>query len=143
MGVTAERVAERSAFRARSRTSSRSSRSAPRQRSRLGTFAEEIVPVELDGAADAVDRRRASAPGDDWRRRRAPKPAFQTDGTVTAGNASGINDGAAAVVLMRESEARARAQASLRRCRAVSGIDPEMMGYAPRPRSPRRSRRLA
>ena len=58
---------------------------------------------------------------------------FQKDGTVTAGNSSGINDGAAALVLMRESEARARGRKPLGRLLAMAkaGTSPEIMGYAP------------
>ncbi|MDE0139373.1 MAG: thiolase family protein, partial [bacterium] len=61
------------------------------------------------------------------------RPVFVKDGTVTAGNSSGINDGAASVVLMSEKVARARgAEPRLRLVAwAVSGIDPEVMGYAP------------
>ena len=61
------------------------------------------------------------------------KPVFQAGGTVTAGNSSGINDGAAAVMLMRLSHARERALAPrlLLRAWAVTGIEPEIMGYAP------------
>jgi acetyl-CoA acetyltransferase family protein len=58
---------------------------------------------------------------------------FRDGGSVTAGNSAGINDGAAAVVLMRESEAERRGLSPRLRLRswAVSGIDPEVMGYAP------------
>jgi acetyl-CoA C-acetyltransferase len=61
------------------------------------------------------------------------RSAFRPDGTVTAGNSSGINDGAAAVVLMRESEAARRGLTPRLRYlgSAVSGIEPEFMGYAP------------
>jgi acetyl-CoA C-acetyltransferase len=60
-------------------------------------------------------------------------PVFQAGGTVTAGNSSGINDGAAAVMLMRLSDARRRGldPRMLLRSWAVTGIEPEIMGYAP------------
>jgi acetyl-CoA C-acetyltransferase len=61
------------------------------------------------------------------------RAAFRDGGTVTAGNSSGINDGAAAVVLMRQSEAKSRGlepRLTLRSW-AVNGIEPEVMGYAP------------
>ena len=60
----------------------------------------------------------------------AMRPAFRKEGSVTAGNASGINDGAAAVVLMREAEAQRRGIAPRLRYvgSAVSGIEPEIMG---------------
>ncbi len=61
------------------------------------------------------------------------RPAFTTDGTVTAGNASGINDGAAATVLMRESDVRAEGLSALATIEAVTtaALDPAIMGYAP------------
>ncbi|HEY3640432.1 MAG TPA: acetyl-CoA C-acyltransferase, partial [Xanthobacteraceae bacterium] len=65
------------------------------------------------------------------------KPAFQKDGTVTAGNASGINDGAAAVVLMTASEAAKRGKTPLARIVswAHAGVDPAIMGTGPIPAS--------
>jgi acetyl-CoA C-acetyltransferase len=67
------------------------------------------------------------------------KAAFQDGGTVTAGNSSGINDGAAAVVLMRRSEAKRRSLEPRLELRtwAVTGIEPEVMGYAPANAIPR------
>jgi acetyl-CoA acetyltransferase family protein len=61
------------------------------------------------------------------------KPVFRSGGTVTAGNSSGINDGAAAVVLMRASEAERRGLTPRLRLVSwsVTGIEPELMGYAP------------
>ncbi len=61
------------------------------------------------------------------------RPAFEKDGSVTAGNSSGINDGAAATVLMREDDVRARGLTGLATLEAVTtaGVDPEIMGYAP------------
>jgi acetyl-CoA C-acetyltransferase len=63
------------------------------------------------------------------------KPAFKKDGTVTAGNASGINDGAAALVVMSESRARERDIETLARVRAFgsAGVEPEFMGLGPIP----------
>jgi acetyl-CoA C-acetyltransferase len=65
------------------------------------------------------------------------KPAFQKDGTVTAANASGINDGAAAVVLMTASEAARRGVTPLARIVswATAGVDPALMGTGPIPSS--------
>ena len=65
------------------------------------------------------------------------KPAFQKDGTVTAANASGINDGAAAVVLMKASEAKKRGLKPLARIKswATVGVDPKIMGTGPIPAS--------
>jgi acetyl-CoA C-acetyltransferase len=65
------------------------------------------------------------------------KPAFSKDGTVTAGNASGLNDGAAAVVVMRGSEAERRGITPLARIAswATAGVDPQIMGTGPIPAS--------
>ena len=65
------------------------------------------------------------------------KPAFSKDGTVTAGNASGINDGAAAMVLMTEAEAERRGLTPLARIAswATAGVDPAIMGTGPIPAS--------
>ena len=65
------------------------------------------------------------------------KPAFAKDGTVTAGNASGINDGAAAVVLMSAKDAAARGLTPLGRIAAwaTAGVDPAIMGTGPIPAS--------
>ena len=64
------------------------------------------------------------------------KPAFAKDGTVTAGNASGINDGAAALVLMSAKDAAARGLKPLARIAswAQAGVDPKVMGTGPDPR---------
>jgi acetyl-CoA acetyltransferase family protein len=63
------------------------------------------------------------------------KPAFKKDGTVTAGNSSGINDGAAALLLMDAETARARGQQPMARivASAVAGVDPSYMGLGPIP----------
>jgi len=134
MGITAENVAERykvsreeqDAFAARSQRLAAAAIEA-------GHFDAEIVPVSLPRAATPFARdehpRRDTTP----EALAALKPAFKDGGTVTAGNSAGINDGAAAVVLMRESEAKRRGLAPRLRLRswAVSGIEPEVMGYAP------------
>ena len=66
------------------------------------------------------------------------RPAFSKDGTVTAGNASGINDGAAALVVMSAAEAkqaRAEAAGAHRRASRPPGVDPALMGTGPIPAS--------
>lgn len=72
------------------------------------------------------------------------KPAFAADGTVTAGNSSGINDGAAALVLMDAEQARARGIAPLVRIAgwAHAGLDPQVMGLGPIPASRKLLERL-
>jgi acetyl-CoA acetyltransferase family protein len=99
-----------------------------------GVFAREIVPVTLpDGRVFSVDegpRRDTSL-----ERLAALEPAFVTDGTVTAGNSSPLNDGAAAVVLMSAEKARELGIASLARVvtMSVAGVAPEVMGIGPVP----------
>jgi acetyl-CoA acetyltransferase family protein len=71
-------------------------------------------------------------------------PAFRKDGTVTAGNASGINDGAAALLLMSREKADALSQKPLARWAgsAVAGVDPGVMGYGPVPATQKLLKRL-
>ncbi len=133
MGVTAEKVAERHGIsRAQQDAFALLSQERAARAVAEGRFAEQIV---------AVDAPRASEPfSQDEHPRETSlellaglKPVFQKDGSVTAGNSSGINDGAAAVLLMRLSQARERGLAPrlILRSWAVTGIEPEVMGYAP------------
>ena len=73
------------------------------------------------------------------------RPAFSKEGTVTAGNASGLNDGAAAVVLMTAEEAEKRGIEPLARIAswATAGVDPSIMGTGPIPASRKALRRRA
>ena len=97
-----------------------------------GWFEDEIVPIEVPkGDPFQVDEhpRRGVTPETLAKLR----PAYKEDGSVTAGNSSGINDGAAAVVMMCASEAERRGLQPrlVLRSWAVSGIEPAVMGYAP------------
>lgn len=97
-------------------------------------FAEEIVAVTTSGRKPVevrVDQH--PKPGTTLEVLAGLRAAFQKDGSVTAGNSSGINDGAAAAVLMRESDARERGLQGLATLEAVAtaGNEPELMGYAP------------
>ena len=133
MGVTAERVASRYGV-----SREEQDRFAVQSQERAvaaidaGHFQDEIVSVEVPGAEafaqDEHPRRGVTLEG-----LAKLKPAFQDSGSVTAGNSSGINDGASAVVLMRLSDARRRGIAPRLRLRAaaVSGLEPEIMGYGP------------
>jgi acetyl-CoA C-acetyltransferase len=134
MGATAEHVAQRWSV-SRQDQDAFAVRSQARAAAALdqGHFEEEIVPVQgvvqdehvrRDTTVEALSRLR---------------PAFAAEGTVTAGNSSGINDGAAAVVLMRESRARRKALQPLLRLRAwaITGIEPDVMGFAPAEAIPR------
>jgi acetyl-CoA C-acetyltransferase len=137
MGVTAERVAERYgvsreeqdefALRSQQRAASPEAKAA---------FADEIVPVEIGGRKPTtvtVDEH--PKPGTTLETLAKLRPAFATEGTVTAGNASGINDGAAALVVTTEDVARGElgAQGPLVALEAVTtaALEPEIMGYAP------------
>ena len=133
MGVTAERVAERYGV-SREDQDGFALRSQARAAAAIssGAFDEEIIPITAPRAKEAFARDehpRATT----LEKLGELRAVFQEGGTVTAGNASGINDGAAAVVMMRESEARRRGIAPRLRLMdwAVSGIDPEVMGYGP------------
>ena len=104
-GRTNGRITARSRTRWRSRATA-----APRNAIEKGYFKEQILPIEIKsrkGTAVVRHRRARPAPTSRWKAWRSCGPVFNKDGTVTAGNASGINDGAAAVVLM-ERERRAR-----------------------------------
>ncbi|HWA19152.1 MAG TPA: acetyl-CoA C-acetyltransferase [Devosia sp.] len=106
---------------------------------RDGRFEPEIVPVEIVTRAGTI----AATTDEHIRPDTSPealarlKPAFDKDGTVTAGNSSGINDGAAALVLMSEAEARRRNLPPLARIAAWAhaGVDPRLMGLGPIPAS--------
>ena len=100
-----------------------------------GRFRDEIVPVVIKGrkgdtVVDTDEYIRSGVTMDSVSKLR---PAFAKDGTVTAANASGINDGAAAVLLMSDEEARRRGIEPLARIAsyATAGLDPKIMGVGP------------
>ena len=136
MGCTAERVAERfGVSRQEQDDFAYLSQRRAAKACESGLFAPEIVPVTVterrkERVVDADEHPRP----DTTRERLAQlKPAFAENGSVTAGNSSGINDGAAALVLMKESVARARGLTPMGRLLAMAkaGTEPEIMGYAP------------
>jgi acetyl-CoA C-acetyltransferase len=133
MGVTADRVAERHGV-TRDEQDRFALRSQELAASAIaeGAFDSQIVPIPVPGA-DAPFARDEHPRRTSLERLASLKPAFSAGGTVTAGNSSGINDGAAAVVVMRESEAQRReiTPRLVLRAWAVIGIEPEVMGYAP------------
>jgi acetyl-CoA C-acetyltransferase len=102
-----------------------------------GRFDAEIAPVTLKGrkADVVVDKDEYIRRGVTLETISGLKPAFAKDGSVTAANASGINDGAAALVLMSEDEAKARGLKPLARIAswAHAGVEPEIMGTGPIP----------
>jgi acetyl-CoA C-acetyltransferase len=100
-----------------------------------GKFKAEIVPVTLkEKKGDRiVDQDEGPRPGTTAEGLSKLRPAFSKDGTVTAGNASSINDGAAALVLMTEEEAKKRGVTPLARIAgwATAGVDAAIMGTGP------------
>jgi acetyl-CoA C-acetyltransferase len=105
---------------------------------REGRFRAEIVPVPVPqrkGEARAVDSDEYPRPDASVESLARLKPAFKKDGTVTAGNSSGINDGAAAVVVASAARAKALGRAPLARIvsYASAGVDPKVMGLGPVP----------
>jgi acetyl-CoA acetyltransferase family protein len=109
---------------------------AARQR---GWFAEEIVPVPVKarGKTVLVEQDEHIKPDTTVEKLNALPPAFTEDGTITAGNASGINEGAAALVLTTQARARELGLAPLGRLLGwgVAGVDPDIMGIGPVPAS--------
>ncbi len=101
-----------------------------------GAFSKEIVAVEVPqkkGAAVRVEKDEYPRPGTTAEKLAGLKPAFAKDGTVTAGNASGINDGAAALVISTEEKAAALGRKPLARILwyCTTGVDPMIMGMGP------------
>jgi acetyl-CoA C-acetyltransferase len=140
MGITAENIAEKfSISRAQQDEFAAGSQQKAEAAINAGKFKAEISPVTVKVKKDEVvidkdEFPRAGVTADSLAKLR---PAFKGDGTVTAANASGLNDGAAAVVLMRESEARKRGLKPFARIKswATAGVDPAIMGTGPVPAS--------
>ncbi len=142
MGITAENLAEQyqvtrgeqDAFSVASQNKAEAARGS-------GRFKDEIAPVTIKGRkCDTV------VADDEYIRAGATiesvsgvKPAFKKDGTVTAANASGLNDGAAALVMMRRDEAERRGSTILATIKswASAGVDPSIMGIGPVPATKR------
>ena len=102
-----------------------------------GRFKDEIAPVTIKGRKGdtIVDQDEYIRHGATYESVSGLRPAFTKDGSVTAANASGLNDGAAAMVLMSEDEAKARGLKPLARIAswAHAGVEPEIMGTGPIP----------
>ena len=140
MGVTAENVAaqwqisrdEQDKFAVGSQNKAEAAQKA-------GKFKDEIVPVTVKTRKGdvVVDQDEYIRHGSTLDQMAKLKPAFNKEGTVTAGNASGINDGAAAIVLMTAEEAAKRGLTPLARIAswATAGVDPKIMGSGPIPAS--------
>jgi acetyl-CoA C-acetyltransferase len=138
MGITAENLAEQhqitremqDIFAARSQNLASAARAE-------GRFKGEIAPVTIKGRKGdtVVDTDEYIRDGVTVESLAGLRPAFKKDGTVTAANASGLNDGAAALVLMSASEAAKRGAPVLARIAgwATAGVDPSIMGIGPVP----------
>jgi 3-oxoadipyl-CoA thiolase len=126
MGETGENVAERWKV---SREEQDAFALRSQQRWAAADFSDELISV------DGVDRDEHPRPDTTAEKLAALKPAFRADGAVTAGNSSGINDGAAAVVIASEEKARELGAEQLGSfvASAVSGVDPRVMGIGPIP----------
>ncbi len=142
MGITAENLAEQYQItreeQDRFATGSQNKAEAAR---RDGRFAAEIAPVTVKSrkGETIVDRDEFIREGVEIAALAGLRPAFKKDGSVTAGNASGINDGAAALVLMSRQDADQRGARVLARIKsfASAGVDPSIMGIGPVPASRR------
>lgn len=140
MGITAENLAEKyqitrdeqDAFAVASQNKAEAARAS-------GRFSDEIVPVTIKSrkGETIVDQDEYIRAGATIEAMQKLRPAFKKEGTVTAGNASGINDGAAALILMTEEDAKARGATILGRIAswATCGVDPTIMGIGPAPAS--------
>ena len=140
MGNTAENVAKQwQITREEQDASAAASQNKAEAAQKAGRFTEEIVPVTIktrkgETVVDTDEYPRHGVTADSLS---GLRPAFDKEGSVTAGNASGINDGAAAVVLMSAEDAQARGVQPLGRIVswATCGVDPSIMGTGPIPSS--------
>ena len=140
MGITAENVAEKYGITREDQDAfSLNSQQKANLAIEKGLFKEEIVPVLIKGRkgdtifdTDEFPKKDSSAEG-----LAKLKPAFKKDGTVTAGNASGINDGAAAFVMMSTEKAKELGLKPMAKvlANASAGVDPKIMGIGPIPAS--------
>jgi len=140
MGNTAENVAEKwQITREQQDEFAAGSQAKAEAAQTSGRFKDEIVPVTISSRKGdvVVDTDEYPRHGTTAEKLGGLRPAFAKDGTVTAGNASGINDGAAAVVLMSADEAKKRGVKPLARIAswATAGVDPAFMGSGPIPAS--------
>ena len=140
MGVTAENVANKWGVTRKDQDNfALSSQIKTERAQKAGNFKNEIVPVFLkSGSNDSkfeIDEHPRN--GMTIEKLEKLKPSFKNNGTVTPGNASGINDGAAAVVLMNQNEAEKRSLNPLAKIVswATCGVDPSLMGSGPIPAS--------
>ena len=141
MGTTAENIAQKYGF---SREQQDAFAAASQQKTeaaqKAGRFQDEIIPIEIPqrkGDPKVFDADEFPRHGTTAESLGKLRPAFSKDGSVTAGNASGINDGAAMVVVMKESKAKELGLKPMARLVAFAsaGVDPAIMGTGPIPAS--------
>lgn len=142
MGTTAENVAQKFQItREQQDELAYNSQRKAGEAQKAGRFADEITPVTIKGRKGdtVVEKDEYPKPETTMEILAKLRPAFSKDGTVTAGNASGINDGAAAIVVMKASDAAKRGLTPLARIAswATAGVDPTIMGTGPIPSSRR------
>jgi acetyl-CoA C-acetyltransferase len=141
MGVTAENVATKyGVTRADQDAFALASQQKTEAAQKAGKFKDEILPLEIPqrkGAPLVFDMDEYPKHGSTLEALAGLRPAFDKNGTVTAGNASGLNDGAAAVIMMSAKKAQELGLAPLATIRAYSsaGVDPRLMGMGPVPAS--------
>ena len=140
MGQTAENIAEQNGITRQAQDQfAVASQNKAEAAQKAGRFDAEIVPVTIPGRKGdvVVDKDEFIRHGATLEAMEKLKPAFTKTGSVTAANASGLNDGAAALVLMSAADARARGLEPLARIAswASAGVDPAIMGMGPIPAS--------
>ena len=139
MGITAENIADKySISREKQDELAVASQNKAEAAQAAGKFKEEIVPISIPqrkGDPVVVDTDEFIKKGANIDSISKPRPAFKKDGTVTAANASGINDGAAAVMLMSAAKAQELGLKPLAKivAYASAGVEPEIMGMGPVP----------
>lgn len=136
MGITAENICEKWGLTREDLDAFAVASQAKTEKAQAdGAFDEEIVPVVIKNKKGDIifDKDEGNRPGTSMEGLAKLKPSFKPDGIVTAGNSSGINDGAAAVVLMSESKAKELGVTPMATwiCGALAGVDPAIMGIGP------------
>jgi acetyl-CoA C-acetyltransferase len=142
MGITAENVAKKhNVSRAEQDEFAVASQQKAEAAQKAGKFKDEILPLEIAGKKGSIvfDSDEYIKAGTTLESLAGLRPAFSKEGTVTAGNASGINDGAAAVMMMTAKKAKELGLKPLARIAgyASAGLDPTIMGMGPVPASQR------
>ncbi|MFJ8063187.1 thiolase family protein [Psychrobacillus sp. NPDC096426] len=138
MGITAENLAEKYDI-SREEQDNYAIESQRRMAKAMeeGFFEEQIIPIQVKVGKETVifDRDEHPRPGTTKEKLMKLRPVFKEDGSVTAGNSSGVNDGASAVVIMSAEEAEKRGLEVMARVvdSQVTGVDPNIMGIGPVP----------